>query len=741
MLFAETIKFSVSPLLNLDVNTQTNSQILAFSNFVDILEDFNHLWHYDDSLDNLFKDLRNLNNLFNSCVDWNLSLFNSVNKLNLFFNMINNIVGLDNLWDLCDFLSDDFNCFLFNSSDCDLYDLFLNNRNLNGYLLSHNNCHYLFYNSVNNLVNFDKLWNDSLKLNNLNLVNVLLYNNFNWDNSWNFNQFFNNLFDDLFYDLNIGSILSDDLWLLNIGWNLDNFILNNNFSFIMNCGPGNLDNFLNNLFNFDDLCLFDIAGDWLLDDFYWVDQFLLILNDLDRLFNNSLDFNWNLNNQCAWFLDLYQFFTLDNLRNDLFYNEFFRNFILKSDNLLNRSINDFFFLNNLFNWNNSFDNLLNWFFNLNVDIFNFLNFNWLFNFNNFLNNHLNFLDRFFFNYLFDNDLNNLRYFHNLFNDSWNNNNLFDNLLNFNDFGNFNKLFDNFFNSDLHLFDSFNCSWNLNNLLDNTLNDLNVFNVLNNRLLNLNNFGFVDDLLCEFLDWNNLRNMNFLNNDVVNDLRNLDNFLLDDRNFNSSINNFLNLNNLFNNDVINLLDFFDLDNWYKLFSNNLNFFDLSLNRSNWDWLLNYLGNLDKLLDNSLDWHKFLNIDWNFFDNLSNGYLSLSNDLYNFLSNNLLFNHFNFNNFWYFYNLFHNFLNINWYLDYLLNNLLNWNNLFLNFNNLSNFWNNMMNRLFNFNYLCVNNNSFNNLLDLDDFRNLDSVLNDLFSNGGNLNNFLGNCWNFY
>jgi len=60
---------------------------------VNVFQDFDNLWHNNDSFDNLFQNLWDLDDLFYSCVDWNLSLFESVNDLNLVFDIV---LGIDN---------------------------------------------------------------------------------------------------------------------------------------------------------------------------------------------------------------------------------------------------------------------------------------------------------------------------------------------------------------------------------------------------------------------------------------------------------------------------------------------------------------------------------------------------------------------------------------------------------------------------------------------------------------------
>lgn len=64
------VKFSVSGLLNLNIGSDGTSEGFSFTNFVNVFQDFNNLWHNDDSFNNLFKNLWNFNDLFYGCVDW-----------------------------------------------------------------------------------------------------------------------------------------------------------------------------------------------------------------------------------------------------------------------------------------------------------------------------------------------------------------------------------------------------------------------------------------------------------------------------------------------------------------------------------------------------------------------------------------------------------------------------------------------------------------------------------------------
>lgn len=70
LLFGVSVKFSVSSFLNLNVSSNSTSKRFSFANFMNVFQDFNNLWHNNNSFDNLFENLWNFNNLFYSGVDW-----------------------------------------------------------------------------------------------------------------------------------------------------------------------------------------------------------------------------------------------------------------------------------------------------------------------------------------------------------------------------------------------------------------------------------------------------------------------------------------------------------------------------------------------------------------------------------------------------------------------------------------------------------------------------------------------
>ncbi len=218
-------------------------------------------------------------------------------------------------------------------------------------------------------------------------------------------------------------------------------------------------------------------------------------------------------------------------------------------------------------------------------------------------------------------------------------------------------------------------WNLDNflyslddwnwLLDNSINNLMFcFNVILNYLYNLWVF-YWDSNLNDSLYFNNLRYLNNLLDNLLDDNWNLDYF-------------FNNLGLLINKDFLN--------NWYFSYL----YLNIVLNFFNFDYLF-YLNNFfyNLLYCNNL-WHLFDDFNYS-FNNLRNLNYSLDNFLnWNNLFNNICYNNWhlewNVNNFFNLFDLFNfndllsDFVNSNntWYFDNTINNLLY---DFLNFNK---FW---------------------------------------------------------
>jgi hypothetical protein len=83
-----TIKFFVSDLFYININSNSDSKACLLSNFVNILDYFNDLGKNNNLLNNLFKNVRNLDNLLNcGCDRYNL-FFKAINNLHFGFNIV-----------------------------------------------------------------------------------------------------------------------------------------------------------------------------------------------------------------------------------------------------------------------------------------------------------------------------------------------------------------------------------------------------------------------------------------------------------------------------------------------------------------------------------------------------------------------------------------------------------------------------------------------------------------------------
>ena len=288
--------------------------------------------------------------------------------------------------------------------------------------------------------------------------------------------------------------------LLNVRNNLLNFLnflinndfLNDSFNFFDNnlflFGHhdlfnylGNLNNFLSNFFLNDQLFNNPVNWDWNLN---WSDNRLLNLNHLNLLIKEGHDF---FNFYIPWNF-------LHNL-NQLFDHHFFGyNFFLESwdlDNFIN------YFLHNFFNFDKHI--LLFFDFKRSIDIHRHLNSP--FNFSN------NLFDNFFGHHFFDN----LRNFNNFFHNSWYNNDFLDNFFYFHNFWNFDHLLNNFINLDSNFFDSVNLNRNFNNFFNIVLVRLWDFDIMSDLFFNLNDFRFMDNQGVSYLDFFDHSLFNFLNN--------------------------------------------------------------------------------------------------------------------------------------------------------------------------------------------------------------------------------------
>ncbi len=201
--------------------------------------------------------------------------------------------------------------------------------------------------------------------------------------------------------------------------------------------------------------------------------------------------------------------------------------------------------------------------------------------------------------------------HNLFNDSGHNHDFFDDFLNLNNLGNLNHLFDDLVNVDSDFLDSLNGSWDLNDFLDDDLDGVVLGNVMVDWLFNFDDLVDFNDSVNEFLDLDDLGNLNSLDDDLGDSFWNSNDSLVNDWHLDSSVDRFFNFLDQSGCVVDDLLDFLNSVLINDLLSDDLNGlhswdFDLDL-----DYFLDCLWNLDDLLDDLNDWNWFLNSDLNDF----------------------------------------------------------------------------------------------------------------------------------
>lgn len=389
------------------------------------------------------------------------------------------------------------------------------------HFFNHTRDHYNFFNDFLNFYyfgNFDHFFNDL----------------FNWHfdlfDSINMSEYFNYLFFNIFDWLGDLDIVVDNFLDLNYLW-LPN---NNRISDFNYDGDLPLDNLNTGFFNYFLNFYYSFMNNWNFNNsFHLVRNFLVNLHNFsDKLFYLSYSINWD------YFLynDLDRIRSINSVRN--------RHNLL--DNL--RNFNDSFLSLNDHNWlfNNAINNDVPDF-NVIFNLFGSDHFDFFHNlFNNFLH----------FNYFwYSDDL-----FNDLFNIDWNLYNFLNYLLNSN-----NLFFvdDNFFDFSFNVVDNFSHShrfFYLNYFLNYSINSVhfrNFPNYLNDSVLDSGDFNcFLNDLfnshnllLVGVHDdwnfdryWNSLFDFHYLFNfhDFLNDLLNRDNLGHLDYSVNDFLNNFLNL---------------------------------------------------------------------------------------------------------------------------------------------------------------------------------------------------------
>lgn len=372
-------------------NHYSFNNFLNFNNFWHLYHFFNDLVHMNSDFFNPLNHTRNLNNLFDNHFHWyllsdvfNNSLWNFCHLNDLYY-LLNNFFHLNNSHSLIFLRNNLLNDFRYN------FYLLLNNWNLNSFFDYFFNLFDQRNNFLNNFLNF--FYPIS--------VNNLLLNHLNFFNSWHLTDHFHYLLHNLRHLFDFLNSLNNRNNSFNNSFNYLRYMLN-----MVNCLSSrtilnSIDNLLNDFLNFN---------------YHW-----LLNNPFYYLFNNFLNFNYPFldlfDNNCLVLND----FNLFNLRYCMVYNLFDNNWLLNLNNFFSNHLN----LNYFWYFYSSLHYLLNYLRYFNDLLFNLLNLNDFFNY--FINvfNHLNGDVNNFFNFL---NLSVVHYlFHNLLN--WNHNRDFHNSVN------------------------------------------------------------------------------------------------------------------------------------------------------------------------------------------------------------------------------------------------------------------------------------------------------------------------
>lgn len=215
--------------------------------------------------------MRYLYNFLDSGVNWYLSFFISIDQLNFLFNMICDIINLDNSLDLYDLLFDKLNNLGLSICYSNFNDFLLNDRHLNwNFLITYNRYNFFDY-FFNYFIDFNYLWNNCLQFNNLNFFNEFFNNYFNWNNSWDLNSLLNDLLNDLLNNLNRIYSFSYNNRFLYICRYFNYFFIDNNLGLSINLRYGYFYEFLNISLDLYDLCLSCVDRDWFFNNFNSID--------------------------------------------------------------------------------------------------------------------------------------------------------------------------------------------------------------------------------------------------------------------------------------------------------------------------------------------------------------------------------------------------------------------------------------------------------------------------------------
>ncbi len=551
----------------------------------------------------------NFNNFLYCAVDRYDSLFEPINDLQLSVDLVSDIGLEDEVVLFDDLVSVDghflnVSAVLFN---CD--DLFFDQGDLDEFLLDDWDFNDFFPDGFNDLVDLDNDW----------VVHGHLYDLRNGDDS----------FDNLLHLVNLWNLICNCDDLLDDVGNFDN---------LLHCGVDR-DNFLPHDLNFlDDLVhvrndLFDLLDhlshnwslnilDHLLNSNFLdsdLNHLLDLLGDLHDLFDfplnshelldDSVNWDWHLNGNSERSVHLHNLFDFHNLGHDSVNMKLSWNFNLDFDDLFAFFLDDLDSFDHSLNWDHFLDNLFDNSVDFVVDVlddFDFLDA--LLNDGD-LNQSFDFSDSFDFNNSVNDFLYDLWDFHNLFDDSGDDNDSFNDFLYFDDLWHLNHLFDDLVNVDSDFLDSLDCSGDFDNLLDDDLDWVVLHDVMIDWLFDFNDLVDFDNPVHKLLNFNDLQNLNLLDNNLGDQFWHSHDSLVDDWNLHSSVHYFLDFLNqgcCVVYDPINLLYPVLVDDLLSDHFHNLHCWNLDLHLHN---LLNRLWNFHDLFNHLDDWNWLLNLNLN------------------------------------------------------------------------------------------------------------------------------------
>ena len=219
-----SVNLLVSGLLDRDVDSD-GDECVGLIDLVHVLEDLDDLWKDDDSLDDLLENVRNFEELLDGGVDGDFSLLKSLDNLEVGLDEVSGLGDLNDLWDLDDLVSDDFDFSDLGVGGVHLDDLLLDDFDLLDDLLDDWDLDDLLDELLDDLVDLDDVRDEDLNLDDLGLFDDLVDVLDDFDDSGNLDDSLDDLLENLL-DLDdlLDSLLDGDD-LLSDGWDLSELLL------------------------------------------------------------------------------------------------------------------------------------------------------------------------------------------------------------------------------------------------------------------------------------------------------------------------------------------------------------------------------------------------------------------------------------------------------------------------------------------------------------------------------------